>query len=142
MKVYAERYIHTFTTLSPDNLAALATIFAPDARFKDPFNDVRGIAAIQKVFAHMYATTRESRFVVREWAVNGNTLFIRWNYHFQTLHGKPWEITGTSVVHFAENGLASEHIDYWDVAEQLYAKLPLLSWLMKWLRSRLTTPQP
>lgn len=135
---HIERYLQTFIALQPDGLGALDSIFAPDARFKDPFNDVRGIMAIRSVFAHMYAHTHGSHFVVREWAVQGQTLFVLWDYHFQTRQGgKPWRIEGTSVVRFNAEGLAIEHIDYWDVAEQLYAKVPVLGWLMQWLRGRL-----
>jgi steroid delta-isomerase len=138
---HVERYLHTFTTLQPDGLAGLAAVFAADARFKDPFNDVRGVEAITRVFAHMYATTRDSRFVVQEWAVNGETLFICWDYHFQTLKGVPWQIVGASVVRFNAAGLAVEHVDYWDPAEHVYSKLPVLGWLMRWLRGKLATPQ-
>lgn len=138
---HIERYLQTFTTLQPDGLAVLADIFATDARFKDPFNDVRGVEAITRVFAHMYATTRDSRFVVQAWAVSGETLFIRWDYHFQTLKGEPWQIPGTSVVRFNAAGLALEHVDYWDPAEHVYSRLPVLGWLMRWLRGKLATPQ-
>lgn len=137
---HVERYLQTFTSLQADSLGQLATVFAPNARFKDPFNDVRGLAAITRIFAHMFATTRDSRFVVLESAVQGETLFIRWDYHFRTLKGEAWQIPGTSVVHFNAAGLALEHVDYWDPAEQVYSKLPVLGWLMRWLRGKLATP--
>jgi steroid delta-isomerase len=138
MMEHVERYLATFTGLTPDGLGRLAVIFAADARFKDPFNDVRGVAAITRVFEHMYATTRESRFVVVEHAVQGETLFIRWDYTFQTLKGEAWEIPGTSVVRFNATGLAVEHVDYWDPAEHVYSKLPVLGALMRWLRRKLS----
>lgn len=138
MNPHIERYLQAFTTLQPNGLAVLAEVFAPDARFKDPFNDVHGVAAITRVFRHMYVTTRDSRFVVQEWATSGETLFIRWDYHFETLKGEPWQIVGTSVVRFNAEGLAVEHVDYWDTAEQLYSKLPVIGWLMRWLRGKMT----
>jgi steroid delta-isomerase len=138
---HIERYLATFTGLTPDGLERLAGIFAPDARFKDPFNDVRGLAAITRIFEHMFATTRDPRFVIRDHAVTGDTLFIRWDYHFQTLKGEAWEIPGTSVVRFNAAGLAVEHVDYWDPAEHVYSKLPVVGWLMRWLRGKLATPQ-
>ena len=134
---HVEHYLQTFTSLTPDGLERLAEIFAADARFKDPFNDVRGLAAITRIFEHMFATTRDSRFVISDHAVTGDTLFIRWDYHFQTLKGEAWEIPGTSVVRFNAEGLALEHVDYWDPAEHVYSKLPVLGWLMRWLRGKL-----
>ena len=134
---HVSRYLHTFTTLQADGLDELAAIFAADARFKDPFNDVRGVAAIKRIFAHMFATTQHSRFVIVDHALTGDTLFIRWDYHFQTLKGESWEIPGTSVVRFNAAGFAVEHVDYWDPAEHIYSKLPVLGWVMRWLRGKL-----
>ena len=134
---HVKRYLQTFTTLQADGLERLAGIFAADARFKDPFNDVRGLAAITRVFAHMFATTQHSRFMIVDHALAGDVLFIRWDYHFQTLKGAAWEIPGTSVVRFNAAGLAVEHVDYWDPAEHIYSKLPVLGWLMRWLRGKL-----
>jgi steroid delta-isomerase len=65
-------------------------------------------------------------------------LFIRWDYTFQTLKGEAWEIPGTSVVRFNAAGLAVEHVDYWDPAEHVYSKLPVLGALMRWLRRKLS----
>lgn len=138
---HVRRYLDTFSTLQADGLDRLADIFAPDARFKDPFNDVRGLEAITQIFAHMYATTRDSRFVIREQALQGDTLFIRWDYQFQTLKGAAWEIPGVSVVRFNLAALAVEHVDYWDPAEHIYSKLPLLGGLMRWLRGKLAAHQ-
>ena len=134
---HVKRYLQTFTNLQADELERLAGIFAADARFKDPFNDVRGLAAITRIFAHMFATTQHSRFMIVDHALVGDTLFIRWDYHFQTLKGVAWEIPGTSVVRFNAAGLAVEHVDYWDPAEHIYSKLPVLGWLMRWLRGTL-----
>lgn len=135
---HVTRYLHTFTTLQANGLERLAGVFTADARFKDPFNDVRGLAAITRIFAHMFATTQHSRFMIVDHALAGNTLFIRWDYQFQTLKGERWEIPGTSVVRFNDAGLAVEHVDYWDPAEHVYSKLPVLGWMMRWLRGKLT----
>lgn len=134
---HVKRYLQTFTILQSDGLDSLAGIFAADARFKDPFNDVRGLVAITRVFAHMFATTQHSRFMIVDHALAGDVLLIRWDYHFQTLKGELWEIPGTSVVRFNAEGLAVEHVDYWDPAEHIYSKLPVLGWLMRWLRGKL-----
>jgi len=39
---HVARLIAFFETLTPHSLAGLADIYAADARFKDPFNDVQG----------------------------------------------------------------------------------------------------
>ena len=56
--------VRFYETLAPDSLDQLAGLYAADARFKDPFNDVVGIAAITGIFRHMFATVEAPRFEV------------------------------------------------------------------------------
>ena len=46
------RVVVFFENLSPADLAALGTLYAPEARFKDPFNEVQGLPAITHIFEH------------------------------------------------------------------------------------------
>jgi hypothetical protein len=45
-------------------------------------------------------------------------------------------VRGATHQRFGADGLIVEHRDYWDVAEELYEKLPLLGTLMRWLKRR------
>jgi hypothetical protein len=36
----------------------------------------------------------------------------------------------------AEDGRVQDHRDYWDAAEELYEKLPVVGGLMRWLKKR------
>ncbi|HHC73632.1 MAG TPA: nuclear transport factor 2 family protein [Thiothrix sp.] len=137
----SQAYIDFFSTLNPEHLEQLSHYFTADARFKDPFNDVTGISAIQHIFQHMFTHTQQSRFVVQHAALDQNTLLLQWDYHFQTLKGKPWSFSGMSRVTFAtqdaEQGKVIEHIDYWDPVEGIYRKIPLLKHCMAFLTRRL-----
>jgi hypothetical protein len=53
-------------------------------------------------------------------------------------YGKGQCIRGASHLRFADDGRIAYHRDYWDAAEELYMKLPLLGGLMRWLRKRLS----
>lgn len=130
-------YITCFETLSPQSLDSLEHVFAENARFKDPFNDVIGIEAIKQIFRHMYATTQDSHFIVSDHAASNHILYLYWDYHFNTLRGQSWSITGMSRVVF-ENEKAIEHVDYWDPAEGIYEKLPILGGLMRLLKRKLS----
>jgi len=136
-------YCRYFDTLSPASLSVLDRYFAPGARFCDPFNDVRGIPAIRRVFEHMFATTVTPRFSVKEWVRSGERVYLYWDFEF-ALKGKgaqPMRVEGVSRVCFNEEGLVSEHVDYWDPAAQLYEHLPWIGRLFAALRRRLTAPQ-
>ena len=62
----ARRLARFYETLTPAALPGLDQLYAPDARFKDPFNEVAGTAAIGRIFAHMFATTEAPRFEVTD----------------------------------------------------------------------------
>ncbi|MDP3310767.1 MAG: nuclear transport factor 2 family protein, partial [Polaromonas sp.] len=47
-------------------------------------------------------------------------------------------VRGTSHLKLTGAGLVSYHRDYWDAAEELYEKLPLLGSLMRWLKRRVS----
>ena len=66
------RVVTLFETLRPDDVARLGDIYSDQVRFKDPFHDVQGLAAVQAVFGHMFQTLDEPRFVVREAIVQGD----------------------------------------------------------------------
>jgi hypothetical protein len=45
-------------------------------------------------------------------------------------------IEGATHIVFDAGGAVLLHRDYWDAAEELYEKLPLLGTLMRWLKRR------
>jgi steroid Delta-isomerase len=125
-----------FEQLTPQSLPQLALLYTPDARFKDPFNEVQGVAAIVHVFEHMFATLDGPRFIVRDRVVQGDRCFLAWDFRFRMRRFKRDEqvIRGGSLLQLAADGRIAVHRDYWDAAEELYEKLPLLGSLMRWLK--------
>ena len=134
-----EKIVVFFETLSPQSLERCDQFYTEDSYFKDPFNEVRGIPAIQKIFTHMYATLYEPRFVVTGRIVDGDQVFLRWDFHFRFRKFKSAQtqtIRGATHLRLAPDGRIRHHRDYWDAAEELYEKLPLLGGLMRWLKAR------
>ncbi len=132
------RIVTLFETLVPADTARLHEVYAADVRFKDPFNDVQGIAAVRQVFSHMFVALDEPRFVVRDIIVQGDACFLTWDFMFrfkrfsrelQTIRG------GSHLVLDAQDRITL-HRDYWDAAEELYEKLPVVGALMRWLKQR------
>ena len=134
-----DRIVHGFETLTPESVETLGTLYAAQARFKDPFNDVIGLAEIQRIFRHMFVTLESPRFVVTGHMVQGNECFIRWEFRFgfrRFKRGQEQCIVGCSQLVLDEAGRIAVHRDYWDAAEELYEKLPLVGALMRWLKRR------
>lgn len=135
----ATRLAVYFEQLSKESVAHLADYYASDARFKDPFNDVRGIGAIRRVFEHMFESLERPHFVVTRQVVQGAHCFLTWEFRFGFLRfqqGQPQVILGATHLEFSEDGLVRLHRDYWDAAEELYEKLPAVGGLMRWLKRR------
>ncbi len=130
--------VQFFENLSPADLGRMDRVYTPDARFKDPFNAVQGPAAIAAVFEHMFKSLDRPRFVVLDVVHQDERLFLSWDFVFARRRWRPGEqrIHGASLLQLAADGRISEHRDYWDAAEELYEKLPLLGSLMRWLKRR------
>lgn len=134
-----DRAITFFEALSEQDVDRLDAIYAPDAWFKDPFNEVRGTAAIRKVFAHMFVVMDRPRFIIRDRVSDGNQAFLVWDFEFRFRRGSPRSpqcIRGCTQLRFDEHGRIAYHRDFWDAAEELYEKLPVLGALMRWLRRK------
>lgn len=127
-----------FESLARADLPALAALYTEQARFKDPFNEVHGPAAITAIFEHMFDSLDAPRFVIRDRIVQGPKVFLSWDFHF---HMRRFDrgaqcIRGGSQLLLAADGRIADHRDYWDAAEELYEKLPLVGALMRWLKKK------
>ena len=131
-----------FEKLTPESVAQLPRLYDTQARFKDPFNEVQGLAKIERIFQHMYEALDVPHFVITTQLVDGAQAFLTWEFRFrfkrfdtQTLQ----VVRGGSHIVFNEQGLVTLHRDYWDAAEELYEKLPVVGGVMRWLKKRANT---
>lgn len=126
-----------FETLTPESLERFPEYYANDAWFKDPFNEVRGVDAIRRIFEHMFRQVENPRFAVTDRLAEADRAMLVWEFHF-VRHGTPQLIRGASHLHFDVAGRVVVHRDYWDAAEELYMTLPIVGWLMRRLRRALS----
>lgn len=132
------RTVHFFETFSKDMLQQLDMIYAENAFFKDPFNEVRGLPAIAKVYRHMFEQVEGPRFVVTRHVLQDDHAFLIWDFQFRMKRFSRTEqrIRGASHLQFNADGEIEVHRDYWDAAEELYEKIPWLGGLMRLLKRR------
>jgi steroid Delta-isomerase len=130
--------VHAFEHLQREDVNRLGNLYAADARFKDPFNEVQGVPAIQAVFAHMFVALNEPRFVVHDIICQGDQCFLSWDFifRFKRFSGDLQTVRGSSHLKLNAQGQITLHRDYWDAAEELYEKLPVVATLMRWLKRR------
>ena len=126
-----------FEQLKPQDVSGLSALYAPQARFKDPFNDVRGVPEIERIFTHMFESLDTPHFIVTERIVQGEQCFLTWDFRFRfkRFDTHTWQtIQGGTHVVFNAQRQVTLHRDYWDAAEELYEKLPWVGALMRWLK--------
>jgi steroid Delta-isomerase len=138
-----QRLSDFYTQITPESVPLLQKLYAPDAFFKDPFNEVRGIDNIVKIFSHMFVQIAQPRFEVLS-AIQGqgdsaNEAFLIWLFYWKkdAQGGEAPPIRGSSHVKFNSLGQVSYHRDYWDAAEELYETVPLLGSVLRFIKKKL-----
>ncbi|MBY0345412.1 MAG: nuclear transport factor 2 family protein [Neisseriaceae bacterium] len=129
-----------YESLQADTVQLAEQLYAADARFKDPFNDLVGVENIIAIFQHMFATTNNPRFVIGERLLHKQQAFVTWTFEFE-LQGRAYQIVGGSHLVFNDAGLVVLHRDYWDAAEELLQKLPIVGAPIRWLRKKFALPK-
>lgn len=129
--------VRFYEELTPDSVARVGQLYAANARFKDPFNEVQGVQAIERIFSHMFQQVSRPRFIVDTALLDRNQAMLCWRFLFSS-GGRDIEVRGASHVVFDAEGRVSLHRDYWDTGEELYAKFPLIGPLIRWLGRRLS----
>lgn len=139
MRQRFQQIAHYFETLTPQSVTSLKDFYSETARFKDPFNDVVGVPAIEKIFEHMFTSLDQPHFVITGQVVDGDQAFLTWEFRFRFKRFDTQThqvVLGTSHLVLDAQQRISLHRDYWDVAEELYEKLPWVGGLMRWLKKK------
>jgi steroid Delta-isomerase len=129
-----------FENITEATVPQLREFYATNAYFKDPFNEVRSVADIERIFAHMYVALHEPRFVIHTRIEQGDEAFLAWDFQFRIKRYKSEKvqtIRGGSHLRWDANGKVCFHRDYWDAAEELYEKLPVLGGMMRFVKRRM-----
>ena len=113
-------------------------IFDLNARFKDPFNEVVGIEEIYEIFQDMYEKLDNPRFKVIEIIEQNSIAYLKWTFKYNFKNNSlENSFEGLSRVEFDKNKKAISHIDYWDAGENVYEKIPILSFFIKLIKRKI-----
>jgi len=123
-------------SLTPETIPRLVALAAADLRFRDPFQEVRGRDAFERMLRHMVATVAAPRVVVTDHALGIAAGYLRWTFSYGR-GGGTRTIEGVSEITFTLDGLVSAHIDHWDSGMQVYARLPLLGTAIRAIARRI-----
>ena len=136
--------VQFYEHLSPESVSRFPEFYSANAYFKDPFNEVHGLAPIQGIFMHMFDQVSEPRFIIAERIIDGQGALLVWDFHYQLRRwgrDESQRIHGVSHLKFDTEGKVIWHRDYWDAAEELYARLPFIGGIMRGLKKLFSTPR-
>lgn len=141
MTAALDRYVAVLNAAGATTLDDLVACFAEDARFRDPFSDVRGKAKIRRVFEKTYEDVDDVAFRVTDQASGRAAHYLRWTFAclpkgLLRQQGR-LVIEGLSEIHLDGAGLVMAHLDYWDPAPGLYQRVPILGFALRRLRRRI-----
>jgi steroid delta-isomerase len=134
-----EAWAEFWQGLTPDSVARVRRLCAPDIRFVDPFNDLTGVERLEALLVHMFQTVEKPRFVVHDLAMGRQAGYLRWSF-FATLKGRLIALEGMSEVRFDAAGKVTLHYDHWDASTQVYGRIPVLGAAIRLIRTRLSAP--
>ena len=127
-------FLEGLATKRPEDLDKYVT---KDVLFRDPFHDVRGRDKMVGIFVKLFETVDKIEFHVLRHAVSGRIVFYQWKF-LGIVSGQPWAIEGLTRLVFDQDELVSEHVEFWDSASQFYENLPLIGWLIRYIRWRIS----
>jgi hypothetical protein len=139
MLVRAQEYASFFENLkSQDEQKKYALFFDENSHFEDPFQKVQGLSAIYKVFENMYKTLHMPSFTVEEIVCEGRVAYLRWSFVYKlSPNAEEQSFVDVSRVEFGENGKVLWHVDYWDAAQNVYEKIPLLGAVLRFIKRKI-----
>lgn len=133
-----EALIPFYERLRPEDVSRFGEFYATEASFRDPFNHVGNLQGIQRIFAHMFTQVHDPAFKVTRYLVGEGDAVLFWtfSFRFKGLGCKKSEVSleGVSHLAFNEMGQVTLHRDYWDAAEELYSRIPVIGVMMRGLQ--------
>ncbi len=136
---FAKNYADFYDNLTPASTKEeYAVYFDEYSSFEDPFQRVQGFESIHHIFVDMYEKLYIARFIVDEVISNDDVTYLRWTFHYaRSSTHKMDSFIGVSRVTFSEDGKVKSHIDYWDAAQHVYEKVPLLGSILRFIKRKL-----
>jgi len=137
--MFAEDYAAFYEELSSElTQEAYARFFDEHSEFEDPFQKVKGLAAIHHVFVDMYEKLHVPHFVVDEVIADKEVAYLKWQFIYAlSAKQEQQSFTGVSRITFSSAGKVLSHTDYWDAGQHVYEKIPILGTVIRLIKRKL-----
>lgn len=140
MKPIVSRFCEYYRELTLENLERLDEIYAIQAKFIDPIDEINGLEKIHSYFHKMLNDCKYCHFDITDVVEKDDQAFISWTMHFahpKLNHGSEINVDGSTHIKFFER--INYHRDYYDVGQMVYEHIPIIKHLIKYIKNGLST---
>lgn len=129
-----------YQTLNKDTVESgiIERVYSGDMVFKDAFHEFANRADFILYCHSIYENVIYSKFDFHETMISNEQAMLTWTMHYahpKLNAGANIEVKGASHIKFSNQ--VYYHQDYIDGGELLYEHIPVLSWVIKKLKSRM-----
>ena len=142
-KTVIHLYASFLENIKRPDIERLEQYVSEDIHFRDPFNDCVGLEQFQAVLSDMFIHLESFRFHITDciFSEEKRIGYLQWSMAVKSKHlrNKTLDINGVSQLTFNSEGKVSAHFDYWDAASGLYEKIPIINFILKKIRKRISS---
>ena len=135
------RFTEFLREWNPETIAdSVQAVYASEAYFNDTIKDMNSSKKIAHYLAKSLEATETVRIEVLDVARSGVDYYFRWvmDIKFRNLNNGDWtQSEGMSQIRFNHEGKVLLHRDFWDAAGGLFAYMPVVGSLLRWIKGRL-----
>lgn len=136
MKPIINRFCEYYRELTLESLENLDEIYAIEAKFIDPIDEINGLEHIYAYFHKMLNNCKYCRFNIIDIVEQDDQAFICWTMYFshpKLNDGREIKVDGSSHIKFRET--IHYHRDYYDVGKMIYEHIPIIKHLIKYIKN-------
>ena len=130
-----EHFRAMFSELTVERVRELGPlIYAEEAHFNDTLADLDGRESIVEYLAETAKRTDECTVVIEDEARGDDGVYLRWSMRFvakKLNKGRPIDSIGLTHLRFGDDGMVTNHQDYWDSRAGLFEHIPVLGWMIR-----------
>ncbi len=136
-----EKLEQIYDDFNSDSIDQLEQLYCHDVNFTDPIHQVQGIDALKAYFKSSMNGVNYCHFAFAERARQGDTVFVSWQMRLQhpkLAEGKEIILPGVSQLTLRDDKIVQQ-IDFYDAGAMLYEHIPLLRFVIKKVKQRVTS---
>jgi hypothetical protein len=141
----SERIRVAFNTLNTDRLDIVVAFYAQNIRFEDPIVTLEDVDSLKEHYARLYRSVKSITFEFTDEYIADDTHIVEWEMTLQAKRlnrGKPYTIPGSSIITFNGENKVTYQRDYFDLGDMVYERVPVVRFLTRFVKKRLTPKVP